>query len=103
MPWIVFNVDELLDILREHGFSKFLLIKQYKNFVGNGPRYLPKDLSVSGTARTSILGIRNEGLNEDLQKVKLLENEVNFVNSTEEIKMPRFVRALNALHKYRGR
>ena len=93
----------MLDILREQGFSKFLLVKQYKNFVGNAPRYLPKDLSESGTARTSILGIRSEGYNEDLQRVKVLDNQVNFVNFVEEIRIPRLVRVLNTLHKYRDR
>lgn len=97
VPWIVFYLDEFLAIMREQGVIKFILLKQHKNVVGNGPRYLPKDLLTSGTARTSILGIRNEGFNEDLRKTNLLENEVN---SVEEIRIPRFVRASNTLHKY---
>ena len=102
IPWVVFNLDELIDHLRKQGFIKILVVRQYKNFVGNGPRYLPEDLLTSGTARTSILGIRNEGLNEDLQGVKLLESEVNFVSSVKDIRIPRSVRALNTLHQYFG-
>ena len=41
IPWIIFNVDELVEQLRKRGFIKVLMIKRYKNFGGTGMRYLP--------------------------------------------------------------
>lgn len=61
VPWIVMNIDEMIDRLRALGYSKFLITKNYEIFGGSGMRYLEKDLysSKSGSARSTVLAIKD--------------------------------------------
>jgi hypothetical protein len=43
VPWIVFNLDELLDELRERGFERFLVLKACKDFSGGGKRFYQRN------------------------------------------------------------
>ena len=58
MPYIVINIDELIEIFKMNAFVKEITInKSYMILGGQTQRFLPKDLyfSESGTAETSII------------------------------------------------
>ena len=58
MPYIVINIDELIEIFKMNAFIKEVSInKSYMTLGGQNYRFLPKDLyfSDSGTAETSII------------------------------------------------
>ena len=58
MPYIVINIDELIEIFKMNDFIKEITInKSYMILGGQTQRFLPKDLyfSESGTAETSII------------------------------------------------
>jgi len=58
MPYIVINIDELIEIFKMSSFIKEISInKSYMILGGQNQRFLPKDLyfSASGTAETSII------------------------------------------------
>ena len=101
VPWIVFNLTELIDHLRGRGFTRFLIQKQYKQFAGNGPRYLPKDLfhDRTGTARTAILAIKSDQLEPELLLTGLFDKEITVNIPETEIRVPKVVRLLNWAHR----
>ena len=58
MPYIVINIDELIQIFKLNAFIKEILInKSYMILGGQNQRYIPKDLYFSefGTAETTIV------------------------------------------------
>lgn len=84
IPFIVFNVSEMVNYLLTLGFVKIVVIKNYNEFAGKADRYLPKDLygKQAKTARTTFLAIREEGLEGlnlsgplFLEKINVLERK----------------------------
>jgi hypothetical protein len=104
IPWIVFNVSELVLEIQKRGFHKILLIKDYKKFAGNAPRFLPKEFFESdvGSARTAVLAIRKEGMNEILEVNKNLANDVTEVLSERAPRMPVLLKLANTGYRKWG-
>ena len=96
IPWIVFNVDELITELRKFGFTSFTIIKRYKHFGGNSLRYLPKEFSEPSfpSSRTAVLAIKPEGLNQMQAEGGMFLEGVNFV-APENPVIPRYVEFSN--------
>ena len=80
MPYIVINIDELIEIFKMNAFIEEVSInKSYMILGGQTQRFLPKDLyfSESGTAETSIILKldRSKNLTNVLKINKTLEKE----------------------------
>ena len=101
VPWIVFNAGELVSEIQRRGFHKILLIKSYKKFAGNAPRFLPKEFFESdiGSARTAVLAIREEGMNKDLERNRNLTNDITEVLSDKAVKMPTVLKLANTAYR----
>jgi hypothetical protein len=90
VPWIVLNVHELIDQLNHRGFDKFFIITSYKRFAGNGERYLPKEFYEPGfgSARTAILAIKKDGMNQALNVDGSFTEDVTLIESNDRISIP---------------
>lgn len=97
IPWIVFNVDELLGHLRDQGFERFLVLKTYKQFAGGGNRYLPKEFfePKTGSARTAICAIKRD-VSEGLDH---LQKEIEIVEVGDETRIPLTISIMNKVFR----
>ena len=97
IPYIIWNVDQLVNELKKRGFTKILLIKSYKNLAGGGARFLPKEFYEPriGSSRTVVLAIKDEGMSEELTLDPDLRDEVNLIKRIDRVVIPRSVRFLN--------
>jgi len=95
VPWIVFNLDELLDELRERGFERFLVLKACKDFSGGGKRFLPKEFfePAVGSARTAICAIKKD-VSYGLEGY---ERRVHIEKTTGQVKIPTTITLMNKI------
>ena len=101
VPWIVFNINELIEELQKRGFDKFLVIKKYKKFAGNAPRFLPREFFEpnTGSSRTSVLAIRENSLVDEITSDQEMANDVNVIVSTPGPSVPYGVALLNSVYR----
>jgi SAM-dependent methyltransferase len=101
VPWIVFNTTELAEELKARGFCKVLLLKEYKSFAGNAPRFLPKEFFEMdiGSASSAVLAIRPEGLNNSIESSNLLAHDINEMIVKERSKIPIAVQLMNSIFR----
>ena len=97
VPWIVFNVDELIGHLRDQGFERFLVLKTYKQFAGGGNRYLPREFfdPETGSARTAICAIKH-GVSDGLDR---LQKEIEIIKVQDETRIPLIISIMNKLFR----
>ena len=97
VPWIVFNLDELLDHLKEQGSERFLVLKTYKQFSGGGNRFLPRECfdPRTGSARTAICAVKR-GVSKGLDS---LEEDIEIIRTRDETRIPLMITVINKVFR----
>ena len=97
----VLEINELIEELQKRGFDQFLVIKKYKKFAGNAPRFLPREFFEpnTGSSRTSVLAIRENSLVDEITSDQEMANDVNVIVSTPGPSVPYGVALLNSVYR----